>query len=434
MRAAGRWASRWRAGLLVLLMVAAQGCWFQTGYDHTRGGSNPLEDTITAANVAGLQDAWATSLPGGQAPSDVVVRGGTAFVRTPGAVTALDTATGAERWTVTSLGGNSAPAIAGNRLWVPIGSGSCVLAALDPATGERLASLSLGGPNLSNSGSSSCGIGDVLAAGGNAVTTWVYLGSTPAPGCPQGAWGVGSGVAAFAEQSGDHAWAIGGGLTTGCGVPPAPPTPTRYLALSSDGSSVLVPAGTDLAAYPVADCGAPPACQPTWSRSLGAGMAAPAVALDNGDVAVPMADGRVIVLDGATGETRWTGNAGAALRVPLAATATTIFAAADDRTLAAFPVAGCGAATCAPAWTATTSAPASDQPSIGGDVVYVGDAAGAVTAFPAAGCGAATCEALWSDAVADGTSGPPVVFDGTLYVGGDDGRLSAFRLPAAEGP
>jgi outer membrane protein assembly factor BamB len=200
---------------------------------------------------------------------------------------------------------------------------------------------------------------------------------------------------------------------------------------------VFVPTDGGVAAYPVADCGrltAGGACRSVWSRTLGAAIVAPPVALDNGDLAVPMAEGRIVVLDAATGEPEWTGNAGAALSVSLAATGTTIFAAAGNR-VAAFPAGGCGGATCEPAWTATTSGPASAAPSVGGNVLYVGDGAGGLTALPAAGCGAPTCDALWTGSVAEGVIGPPVISDGTLYVPGAAlgetgpvGSITAFRV------
>jgi hypothetical protein len=63
----GRWGLRWRAGLVALLLVAAQGCWLQTGFGACRTGTDPLEQTVTAANVRG-----ATRLPArhcGPAPS-----------------------------------------------------------------------------------------------------------------------------------------------------------------------------------------------------------------------------------------------------------------------------------------------------------------------------------------------------------------------------
>jgi hypothetical protein len=429
---------RWRAGLVALLLVAAQGCWLQTGYGPRRTGSNPLEQTITAANVTDLQPAWTANVSTTNPPGAVVVWQDTAYVRSSGAVTALDTASGEARWTSGSLEGNAAPAVADNRLWVPTSGPSCHLVAVDMATGETLDSVLYGGPDYSNLGTSSCGSGPALSVGTKVVANWNYLAFVPAPRCPQGAWDFESGIAALDHGAEAGRWDVTRQIS-GCGTPPLPPPITRYLAPSSDGRSVFVPADDGIAAaYRVADCGRTTAtgpCQATWSRTVGEGMAAPPVALDNGDLAVPMTDGRIVVLDAATGASRWTGTVGAAVDVPLAATGTTVFAAASDGTVAAFPAGGCGEATCEPEWTATTSAPASAAPSIGGDVVYVGDGAGGVSALPAAGCGAATCEALWTGSAAEGVTGPPVVSDGTLYVPGSAmgeegavGTVTAFRV------
>jgi hypothetical protein len=436
----GRWGMRWRAGLVALLLVAAQGCWLQTGFSPRRTGSNPLEQTITASNVADLEPAWTTDVSTTNPPGAVVVWRDTAYVRSSGALTALDAVSGEARWTSTSLEGDAAPALAENRLWVPTSGPSCHLVAVDMATGATVDSTLYGGPDYSNLGTSACGSGPALSVGTKILADWNYLAFVPAPRCPQGAWDFESGVAALDHGPDASRWDVTS-QAAGCGTPPSQPSITRYRAPSSDGRSVFVPADTGIVAYPVADCGRTAIgqqCRATWSRSVGEGMAAPPVALDNGDLAVPMADGRIVVLDAATGEPQWTGNVGAAVSVPLAATGTTIYAAASDGTLAAFPAGGCGQATCGPEWTATTSAPASAAPSVGGDVVYVGDGAGGVTALPAAGCGAPTCEALWTGSAAEAVTGPPVISDGTLYVpgsalgeGGTIGSVTAFRVSTA---
>jgi outer membrane protein assembly factor BamB len=144
-------------------------------------------------------------------------------------------------------------------------------------------------------------------------------------------------------------------------------------------------------------------------------------------VVLTATDGQVFVLDAATGAVQWRGKFGNTATVPVAVTPTTVFAADIAGVLAAYPLAGCGAATCTPAWTATTG-PAADRPSVGGDVVYVGGTNGSVTAFATGGCGAATCAPLWSADVGS-VSASPVIDRGTLYVSGAS-TLTAFRLPA----
>ena len=104
--------------------------------------------------------------------------------------------------------------------------------------------------------------------------------------------------------------------------------------------------------------------------------------------------------------------------------------------LYAYPAAGCGAATCPPAWSAevdtlpNTGAPVL-QPAVAGGVVYLAGEGGVLYAFDAAGCGAATCAPLWSASVGSEITGAPAVSNGRVYVGTADARLVAFALPAA---
>jgi hypothetical protein len=423
---------------LVLALVAAQGCWLQTGFDGGRSGFNPGEDTVTAANVADLAEDWSAEVGG--SPQATLLWAGNAYVRTRGAVTALATADGTRRW-ATELAGSSAPAVADGSLWVPQSGLSCGLAEVDLRTGARVGGDSYGGPPLSGLGMSSCGTTDAVARGSKVFVTWTYLGWANSRGCtPELAVAWGSAFEALEHGQGGEggvSWSLGGGLTTACGFPSPPPPLTTWQPASTAGDSVVVPADTAVTVYPADDCGTTGGlCIPTWSRDLGDGLAGPVVALRTGDLAVPMADGRIVVLDGATGATVWTADAsssGASGRTArLAANATTVFSAGADGTLAAFAAAGCGRPACDPAWTATTPA-THVQPSIGGDVLYVGGADGTVTALAAGGCGAATCEALWTGTVPGAVTAPPAIDDGTLYVGsgGQDepGTVTAFSLP-----
>jgi len=209
-----------------------------------------------------------------------------------------------------------------------------------------------------------------------------------------------------------------GGFTGGCGpLPSFPPDPTT---LSSDGTVTYEVSGTSLVRHQGgSDLALPAAPGFVPVPTLGTG----------GRVVLTATDGRVFVLDAATGAVQWSGTFGTSASVPVAVTPTTVFAADGAGTLAAFPLGGCGAATCAPAWTATTTGAATDRPSVGGDVVYVGGADGSISAFAANGCGAATCASLWSDNVGSRVNTSPVIDRGTLFVGGAT-SLTAYRLPA----
>jgi outer membrane protein assembly factor BamB len=208
-----------------------------------------------------------------------------------------------------------------------------------------------------------------------------------------------------------------GGVTSGCGNPGIPTTPTT---LSADGTFTYELTSTAVLRHGGGSSLPLPAA-PGFAR-------VPTVA-PGGRLVLTSTDGRVFVLDATTGAVLWSGTVGAGASVPAAVTPTTVYAADGAGTLAAFPLAGCGAATCAPEWTATTSGAAADRPSVGGDVVYVGGTDGSITAFAAAGCGAATCGPLWSDNVGSAVTASPVIDQGTLYVSGAS-TLTAYRLPA----
>jgi PQQ-like domain len=404
--------------LAALGLVTASGCWLQTGFDAGRSGNNGGETTITSATVGDLAVAW--SVPVGSGAREAVVSGGTAYVRSSGSVRALDVATGATRWTV-GPAGSGAAAIAGNRLWVPASGDACALQALDPRTGGTLSSTPMGGPAVSGTDAfSACLAGDALSAGGRIVTSWTYaaIGLSPHGGCfPDFDNLTGNGT--HTENADGTGGGINtGGLTSGCGNPGIPPAPST---LSSDGTVIYELTGTGIARY-FGGTSLPLPAAPGF-------VPVPTVAA-GGRLVLTSTDGRMFVLDAATGAVQWRGTFGTSASVPVAVTPTTVFAADGAGTLAAFALAGCGAAAaCAPTWTATTTGAATARPSVGGDVVYVGGDDGSITAFAAGGCGAATCGPLWSDNVGSAVSSSPVIDRGTLYVGGST-TLTAYRLPA----
>jgi outer membrane protein assembly factor BamB len=102
-----------------------------------------------------------------------------------------------------------------------------------------------------------------------------------------------------------------------------------------------------------------------------------------------------------------------------------------DNALYAFAEAGCGATTCAPLWKGTTSSRVLTPPAIANGVVYVSDwYPGDVLAFNASGCGSATCSSLWSYTLSGRyADASPTIANGMLYVSDDVGMLFAFHLP-----
>ena len=124
---------------VALLATSLSGCWLQAGHGPGKDGWNDAESTVTAANVAGLTEAWSVPLP--DVPREPLVSGGSAYVRTQGALTALDLATGATQWS-TSVPGGAIPAVVDGVLQVPTTgvspsgvAGWCQLSAVDPGSG-----------------------------------------------------------------------------------------------------------------------------------------------------------------------------------------------------------------------------------------------------------------------------------------------------------
>ncbi len=227
---------KWRV-LGVLALLATQGCWLQGGFDARRSGFNFGETGITAATVAQLAPAWTATVTGG-APREPIVFDGTAYFRASGALTALDTATGATRWTATGLSGSGLPVLADNRLWVPAGGGHCELSVLDLGSGAVTEHHTFGGPDLNGiSGAfSSCQVGDTLWTGAKLATVWTYIGSSPAPhSCPNlivNLSGAGFAAVDFQDPNGD--FTVGTANPT-CDIPPVLPLPGP---LTSDDTSI----------------------------------------------------------------------------------------------------------------------------------------------------------------------------------------------------
>ena len=418
------------------LVLMTSGCWLQAGYGGGRGANNDLESTITAANVADLKVAWSASVC--SAAPEAVVSGGTTFVRcgfdSGGAVYAFATGTGALRWVNAPfddrLAGLATPAVVDDQLRVPTYGPDCRLVSLSLTTGEVVSTRSFGSGGTTSWFASRSRAADALAAGDRLVVPWTFVGvvQVPLTQCRQGFFSY--------EATGFNVIDLGSGAPDGggsvrrplgCGAPDLP-APRYGDAATARSDQLIRPVGTEgtLTAYP-GDCG--PGCAPLWSFDATPATVSPAVATSTGDVVVAATDGTIVTVDGSTHTRAWTGVVGAPLAQPLAATASTVFAVATDGTVAAFPVTGCGSATCPPTWTATLASPASARPSIGGEVLYVGSANGVVTAFPAAGCGSATCAPLWSAPTGSKITGAPVVTDGVVITGSANGTVTAFRLP-----
>ena len=422
------------AAAAALLATTASGCWLQAGYGAGKGGWNDREAVATAATVAGLAEAWSVPVPGTGPGREPLVSGDAVVVRSPGAVTAYDVATGGQRWS-TAVPGTDAPAIVEGALRVPSDGATCAVVSLGLADGAELGRRLYGFygifPPPSPQTSTACTTTDALGLGSRVIVTAASFITTIAPRCgfvSASSHGISYLDHAAAPQDGQEGGSAVGDCG-GSGPPPPPPPPVPSEPPTAAGDVVLRPRSAQgtLTAYPTT-CS--PTCTPVWTADTDTSWLGPVVALPGGDVAVTATDGTVVVIDGTTHALDWTGNAGpGGVDQPVAADDGHVFATTDDGRLVAFPAGGCGAATCAPAWTAGLAAPAAARASIGGDVVYVGSTDGTVAAFPADGCGGrATCDALWSAPVGAPVAAPPVISDGTLLVTATDGSLTAFTL------
>ena len=126
------------SGTSVDASAGAPGDWAFPGHDldNTRATT---DSPVRAANVAQLQEAWSAPV-GGPLSTVPIVVGGTVYLQDgSGRVTALDRATGAERWHADGTAFNIGPfgvAVAGGRVFAVQGSTGAI--AFDAATGKVL--------------------------------------------------------------------------------------------------------------------------------------------------------------------------------------------------------------------------------------------------------------------------------------------------------
>jgi outer membrane protein assembly factor BamB len=399
----------WRRRVLVVAVAAAlltSGCWLQVGNGPEHAYFNPGERTLTRANVASLAPEW-TGHTDGELHSEPIVNGNRVYVSynrsfvsiPPGGpivaragVMAMDADTGERVWGVDIspnmsselLAGMVEPSqvvVVGDELWVSYYG--------ETTTGETCA-----GALVRRDANTGANLGTVYSGRASAVVhfdgkvAWTRQALTPAGSCASTA------TPQLVVQ--DAAT-----LTT---LWTAPAGTVDIPAVIGD--AILV-AGT---AYPAAGCGAA-ICSALWSADVPTPVHAQAGSPD-GHVfltAGPLGDVDIYSVDPTDGGALWSvpGSLGA-FDGGVAIAAGLMYASVTDGAgmhLRAYPVEGCGAATCEPAWAARVPIEASySRPVVAGGVVYAA-AEFRLTAFDAAGCGAPTCEPLtWLNVVGGPTS------------------------------
>jgi hypothetical protein len=423
------WSGRARrragvAGVLVGVLVLA-GCWPIPGGGTGRSGWNPFEDILSAANVSRLAARWVWVSPGPPAAvrSPVTSRGGVHAVVHHRLVT-VDQDTGALRWAQDLFdpdppapGGAGPLSVDGDDVYAPVSFWRGV-----GPTGTHRFGVESGEPRGTPAGAP---VDAIIPSFGRLAGSW-------ADGSPGG---VISGVFVTDTRDPARSW------RSVIGVSSNPNDGPSGAVASLDG--LVLRSGPAVLAFPwhkPSGCGplAPGApwletCPPRWSANVGA-WTRPALSRDGGTVAVGRVGG-VVVLDAATGTTRWEGTlpAGAAVNWDTAPVVTGSQVAIGytlrrSHGVAVWPVGGCGAPACAPTWTGTVPGPVTLQPAAANGVLFV-PAGSSLLAFALDGCRKRRCASLWSTDLGALVTGGPAVSVGQVYVGTADGRLVAFGLP-----
>jgi outer membrane protein assembly factor BamB len=225
-------------------------------------------------------------------------------------------------------------------------------------------------------------------------------------------------------------------LATIWSAPAGFPTSSDLIGPTVAGGQLYSTGAFGISAFAASGCGAA-TCSPLWTFAPPQfqGTVGPVAAPGGGEVYAVLyhpftgsTPADLVALSAATGQVNWQAPLGtsaiAGNLVKLASDGTSVYAAMTSpagRIVAAYLVGGCGAPTCSPTWTGSTTQPEiseGSRPVVAAGVVYLPDAAG-VHAFAAKGCGAATCPEIASVPVSGGAAFV-TVDGGRLYAVGRD--------------
>jgi hypothetical protein len=431
--------ARTLVGVVALATPALAGCWPQPGANADQTGHNPFETAITPATVGALSEAWRTSVG---APSSVsltqpVATASRVFVSVgPCGVAALRARDGASLWEATPESRpcfDVDPSFGVYTDWTPpyvqgdrVGYGYRAEIPFNPRVPELRAEtawfdVATGATRGGSPGEIPSGVrGDQVISAATRVLT------LPPPNPPIV---TGSQPNAFIRTS-----STSGGPTTSVtsagGQLPLLGRDAIFqvgtAAGTTPGDNTLT---TGLRAYTLDEphdlCGLVTCA--SWVLPITGGATAPILSPDQSTLYLGLGEALTAV-DATSGAVRWTAPLGSAPVAPPALAGGTLFVPLADGRLVALDGDGCGAATCGVQWSATPG-PGQAQPSVGGDVVFtVGQVDGSVEAFDAGGCGAATCAPLWTADVGDSITGSPAVAAGWLFVS-TNLDVVAYALP-----
>lgn len=402
---------------LVAALVLSSCDWGQPRFGASRTGANPGETVLGPGNVAKLRKLWSVPVDAADSRVEVLKVGRRVFVANNGndpthhsTVMALDARTGATLWSrryegndVVPLGPNVMITTAGDALIVARSFGTSLgeLTALDMATGAQRWTMPEDRPFL-----------HPVVHGDRVYAGYAEVLGTQATGFV--AVDVGSGKPLFRSQeplieapsvavAGSYAYVSKGAElevydaagTSGCDAQTGICVPlwTATLgdpafvnaAMPAISGGVAYVGGSDgkLRAYPATGCGGP-TCQPVWTGDAGGPIPqSPAVA--GGAVHVLTRDGTLATFPAAgcgapACAPAWTAPAPGPTTAAPAVANGVVYTTAGDQTVRAYAAGGCGAATCPALWQAPLGAPTGGSPIVTGGRVYVG-ATGSVTAF-----------------------------------------------------
>jgi outer membrane protein assembly factor BamB len=407
LKGAAMWARTGRAVAALLVGTTLAGCWVQRGFDAGRTNMNGSETELRSDTVHQLTTVWDGYTFGTGVNAPITVDGVVYVTTDSGRAAAFDSDSGAVRWQRNFYDGRigTAPVLgdpawhAGQLLVPAMLSGQGGLLRLDPVDGSTVAGDLTGEPMAS------------IAVADDEVATMTGTAMPSGLGIAHVSWKFEPGIAFAPSARAGSDFAIVG-----------------ERVMWSQGTQAL---GFSAACPPYPEGWPVTGCAPDWSTDLGGQPTSPAAVGVDG---VVYADdsGTVTVLDAATGDVRWTGEAGAPVVQKAPAVAgDDVLVATEDGRLVAFASTGCAAPTCAPLWEATLAAHPVAAPVVGGDVVYVATSDGTIAAFDVDGCGTDTCSPLATIWVAGGVTGGPIVHDGLLIAGTSNGHVVAMGLPVS---
>lgn len=386
------------AGVCLLLT----GCWLQPGFNGAHTRTNTVENQLTVANVATMQQAWSIDLAGNNV-SEPLISGSSVYVTYGESLTwgaqSIDTATGVVRWDRTLTSADAAfvetrmpLTFVGGELWTSWAedaSGTCGghLARLNPADGTVVGTqpmIPISPPTVAgdhfaqvHTTVNDCSVvtGDVDLMVGDvdgASTVW----STHLEGS---AWSFPQPMVASDRVFIPHPFEGASAYPLDrCDPAPTPGTCTPIWTVESYDRSVS---------------GRPLVGGPSGQLFVAAGVSLPGTT-----------DGQVLVISQDTGAVLWRAPYDAT-QAEIAVSRDRLYVAASGSgagagTLLAFDVNGCGTTICAPLWTASLGTTTASAPTVAGGVIYAATSGGEIRAYDAAGCGATTCSAVASVTVA----------------------------------